>query len=50
MGQSKKQMHAKEKGLHERIAEIERELRMPVIDKVKRADLEYELERLKRRA
>ena len=46
---SKKQAAHRAKGLKERVAELERELKMPVMDKVKRANLEYELDRLKKK-
>ena len=49
MPQSKKQMARNAKSNKERIAEIERELRLPILDAVKKADLQYELERLKRK-
>ncbi len=47
---SKKQAHARAKGIKDRIAEIENELKLPIMDKVKRSNLEYELARLKKRA
>jgi len=46
---SKKQAHARAKGIKDRITEIEKELRLPIIDKVKKSNLQYELERLKKR-
>jgi len=46
---SKKQKSVRARGLKERIAEIEQELRLPIIDKVKKANLEYELARLKKK-
>ncbi len=48
MGISKKQAHARAKGLKEKIARIEQDLRMPIMDKKKRGDLEYDLARLKK--
>jgi len=49
MGQSKKQIGIKGKTLKSDIDRIEAELRMPIHDPVKKADLEYELARLKKR-
>lgn len=49
MPQSKKQRAVKEKNFKGRIAEIEQELKLPIIDKTKKANLEYELSRLKKR-
>jgi hypothetical protein len=46
---SKKQAAHRAKGLKDKIAELERELKMPVMDKVKRSNLEYELARLKKK-
>ena len=48
MGVSKKQTHARAKKLKEKISKIEQELRMPVMDKTKRINLEYDLARLKK--
>ena len=47
---SKKQNAARAKGMKDRIMAIEQELKLPIIDKTKRADLEYELARLKKKA
>ena len=49
MGQSKKQIGIKDKTLKEGIVRIEAELRLPIHDPAKKADLEYELARLKKR-
>jgi len=46
---SKKQAHARAKGTKDRIAAIEKELKMPIIDRVKKSNLEYELARLKKK-
>lgn len=46
---SKKQNAARAKGLKDKIAAIEQELRMPIMDKTKKSNLEYELARLKKK-
>ena len=47
---SKKQRAARSKGVKEKIAAIEKELQMPVMDKAKKSNLEYELARLRKKA
>lgn len=46
---SKKQGAHRAKGLKDKVAALENELKMPIIDKVKRSNLEYELARLKKK-
>ncbi|MCD6414497.1 MAG: hypothetical protein J7L23_02600 [Candidatus Diapherotrites archaeon] len=46
---SKKQSAVRARVLKERITEIEKELSLPIIDKTKKANLEYELARLKKK-
>ena len=48
MPQSKKQAAVQKASLKKRIEELETELRFPVINSVKKANLQYELDRLKK--
>ena len=47
---SKKQNAARAKGMKDKIIAIENELKLPIMDKVKKSNLEYELARLKKKA